>query len=75
MQAPILLTISQYTFKFDEGCFYYKKTILNMMKFCTYQDSCAALVCAKFCHDPADTKENIGWHILIKFEISYKFAL
>ena len=49
-------------FKFDESCHHYSsnKTDLITMKFCTYQDSCAVLVCAKFHCYPTDIRENMN---------------
>ena len=43
------------------------------MKFCTYQDSTAVLVCTEFNCDQTDMRENMRKHILIKFEILSKF--
>ena len=50
-----------------------KKTTLITMKICTYQDSSAVLVCAKFHCDHINISENINEHISIKFVFLWKF--
>ena len=51
------------------------KTDLMSTKFCTYQDSWAVLVCAKFVYDQINKIEDINKHISIKFKNLHEISL
>ena len=71
-QTPVPLMKFPSNSKADENIIITKMTTdLLTMKFCTYQDSYAVLVRAKFHCDQTDIRGNIPVkeHILIEFEI------
>ena len=62
-------------FKFDLDMFVYMCSHINLItrKFCTYQHSCAVLVCAKFCCDWMIHLQTTAMTIFIKFKILWKY--
>ena len=62
-------------FKFDLDMFVYIFSHINPItrKFCTYQDSCAVLVCAKFRCDQVTHLQTTAMTTFIKFKILWKY--
>ena len=70
-QTPVLLKINRSNSKFDEICLCYSLTKTDPItkKFCTPQDHCTVLECAKFHCDLIDVRDDIKTCILTEFEI------
>ena len=72
--VSIQLNIFQSKSKSNEICHHYslEKSYLIRMKLCTYQDSCAVLVCAKYHCDDSNRYINTEYHTSIKFYVQSK---